>query len=77
MTLSMAIADMEREDMITKIAFKENINIISTRFYRRKRRVFCSLFHKPEWGTEGDKAGESFPSAISDKQPPPGISFMI
>ena len=42
MTLSMAIADMEREDMITKIAFKEKIDFMTTRFSRGDKGE-CSL----------------------------------
>ena len=37
----------------------------------------CSVFHKPEGATEGDKVEESFPSAISGKQPQPGKCVVI
>ena len=37
----------------------------------------CSLFHEPEGETGGDKVEESYPSAISGKQPPPGVLVII
>ena len=37
----------------------------------------CWVFHGPEGETEGDKVEESYPSAISGKQPPPGVLVII